>query len=239
MKKKLVWLNLALVALIVLAGWRARQAWREAERREQTVLRAALNPLPPPPLAPLAPVEPLAAVAYEEVAQKMLFTPDRNPTVVVEPAKPKPMPPLPVAYGVMNFGDGPIAVLAEKANTPHRAYKPGETIGEFKLLSASGTELVFEWEGQRIARRVEELRRRDSGERGGADVATHTATPAPPPSASVQVVQERPLGPGETVGSVRTCQPGDNMPPGTVVEGFRKVVSSTPFGRVCRWEPVQ
>jgi hypothetical protein len=238
LKKKLVWLNLALLALIVLAGWRARQAWLEAERREQAVLRATLKPLPPPPLAPLAAVEPLAAVAYEEVAQKMLFTPDRNPTVVIEPAKPKPMPPLPVAYGVMNFGDGPIAVLGEKANAPHRAYKPGETIGEFKLLSASGTELVFEWEGQRIARKVEELRQRASGDRGGGDTA-HTGTPAPPPQASIQVVQERPLGPGEAVSGVRTCQPGDSMPPGTVVEGFRKVVSVTPFGRVCRWEPVQ
>jgi len=240
MKKKLLLLNLALVALMGLAGWRARQGWVEAERREGAVLRVAQKPLPPPPFSPLPAVEPLAAAAYVEVAQKMLFAPDRNPTVMVEPAKPEPMPPLPAAYGVLNFGDGPIALLGEKANAPHRPVRPGETVGAFKLLSATSDELVFEWKGQKIARKVQELRVREAAE--GASSASESAARAvsvpPPPQAVVQVAPERPLGPGEAVGNVRTCQPGDSTPPGAVVQGFRKVVSSTPFGSVCRWEPV-
>ena len=232
-------LNLALLALIALAGWRARRAWLEAERHEAAVLRAPQKPLPPPPFAALPTAEPLAAMAYEEVAQKMLFTPDRNPTVVVEPAKPKPMPPLPVAYGVLNLGDGPLAILGEKAGRPHRAYRPSETIGEFKLLSIRGDELLFEWEGQQIAKRVDELRPREAGGGSGGDASAPVAAAPPPPQTLVQVAAERPLGPGESVGGgIRTCQPGDSNPPGAVVEGFRKVVSKTPFGTVCRWEPV-
>ena len=241
MKKRLALLNLALVALIALAGWRARQAWLEAEQREQTVLGVAPKPLAPPPFAPLPTVEPLSAVAYEEVAQKMLFVPDRNPTVVIEPAKPEPMPPLPVAYGVLNLGDGPIAVLGEKADAPHRAFRPGETIGAFKLVSVTSDELVFEWKGQTVAKRVEELRHREAGAgaSGAGEGPARAASPAAPQQAVVHVAPERPLGPGEAVGSVRTCQPGDSIPPGTVVGGFRKVVSTSPFGTVCRWEPVQ
>jgi hypothetical protein len=240
LKRKLVLLNLALAALIGLAGWQVRQSWIEAQRREQAVLRAPQKPLPPPPMAPAPAVEPVAAAAYEEVAQKMLFAPDRNPTVVVEPAKPEPMPPLPVTYGVLNFGDGPIAILAEKAGAPHRGYQPGQTIGAFKLLSATSDELVFEWKGQQVARKVEELRVREVREAGSTASEASSAAAAPPSQQSVvQVAPERPLGPGEAVGNVRTCLPGDNYPPGTVLQGYRKLVTTTPFGRVCRWEPVQ
>lgn len=239
MRRKLVLVNVALAALAALAGWRARQAWLEAERHEQSVLRAPQRPLAPPPFAPLPAVEPLSAVAYEEVAQKMLFVPDRNPTVMIEPPKPEPMPPLPVAYGVLNLGDGPTAVLGEKADAPHRAFRPGETIGAFKLVSVSSDELVFEWKGQKVVKRVEELRLRRARPSGADEGSALTPSPAVSQQAVVHVVPERPLGPGEAVGNVRTCQPGDSNPPGTVVGGFRKVVSTTPFGTVCRWEPVQ
>jgi hypothetical protein len=172
----------------------------------------------------------------------MLFVPDRNPTVIIEPVKPKPVPPLPVAYGVLNFGDGPAAILSEKVNSPNRAFQPGDMIGEFKLVAVSPEELVFEWEGKRIARKVEELRERSSSEASaGASSEPAGRTPsAPPPPVRTQVLAEKPLGPGEAAGGgVRACQPGDNMPPGAVVQGMRKVVSTSPFGTVCRWEPVQ
>jgi hypothetical protein len=39
--------------------------------------------------------------------------------------------------------------------------------------------------------------------------------------------------------STRACVPGDTTPPGTVQDGLRKVVSKTPFGESCRWEPAK
>jgi hypothetical protein len=45
--------------------------------------------------------------------------------------------------------------------------------------------------------------------------------------------------PGATSGQVKLCNPGDTSPAGAVVDGYRKVVTRTPFGEVCRWEPVQ
>lgn len=241
MKKRLILLDLALVALIALAGWRLRGNWLEARKRESVVLRVPQKPLPPPPYAPLARVEPLAAAAYVDVAQKMLFSPDRNPTVVVEAAKPKPLPAFPVAHGVLNLGDGPVAILSEKTGSPHRGYHPGEKVGEFKLAGVSPQELVFEWEGQRITKRVEELRERTASETGATSApGAESVRPAAMQATSVTVAPERPLGPGESAGGgVRACQPGDSTPPGTVVDGMRKMVSVSPFGKVCRWEPVK
>ena len=37
-------------------------------------------------------------------------------------------------------------------------------------------------------------------------------------------------------GGVKPCVAGDNQPAGTVVAGYKKVVSQTPFGSTCRWE---
>jgi hypothetical protein len=34
---------------------------------------------------------------------------------------------------------------------------------------------------------------------------------------------------------VKNCQAGDTSPAGTVVDGYKKVIEQTPFGRACRW----
>jgi hypothetical protein len=33
--------------------------------------------------------------------------------------------------------------------------------------------------------------------------------------------------------------PGDTTPAGTVRDGYRKLVTQTPFGNACRWELVK
>ena len=52
----------------------------------------------------------LRATKYNDVAQKNLFSKDRNPQVIIDPPKPpdppKPMPKLPVVYGVMGLPSG-------------------------------------------------------------------------------------------------------------------------------------
>jgi hypothetical protein len=44
-------------------------------------------------------------------------------------------------------------------------------------------------------------------------------------------------GMGVEIGTdIRACVPGDDSPAGTVRDGYRKVISDTPFSKVCRWE---
>ncbi len=47
-------------------------------------------------------------------------------------------------------------------------------------------------------------------------------------------------GPGAQVTSnMRACVAGDTSPAGTVKDGYRKVLTQTPFGANCRWEPAK
>jgi hypothetical protein len=46
-------------------------------------------------------------------------------------------------------------------------------------------------------------------------------------------------GPGADTGrGFKVCDPNDNTPAGTVVDGYRKIVNATPFGDACRWDPI-
>jgi hypothetical protein len=240
-RRKLLLLNLALLAAAALAGWRLRVAWQAAQERERALATRAVKPLPAPVFAPLPAAEPVEAVGYADIAQKMLFSKDRNPVVVVEtpaPPPPKPMPPLPVLFGVMNI-DGPTAILAEKAGAPHHEVRPGEPIGPFKLVAVDTQQIVLEWDGKRIERKIEEVVRRPEANeeqqpqgRVGTNVVP-PAAPTPPPAPARQGEPGVDIGKG-----VRACQPGDTAPAGSVYQGMRKVVSDSPFGQVCRWEPV-
>ena len=177
MNRRLILLNLALVALAGVLVWTLRVNWLEAQARERAVLRrkaepkAVLAPPTPPAVKPAAPAE------YIEVASKMLFSADRNPTVVVEPPKPVPqpvMPALPDYSGQMAIGD-PV-ILLSMANGAQRSYQIGDQVGEFKLVSFDQDKAVFEWKGKTIERKLADLRPKQA--------VAQAAPPAPPAPAS-------------------------------------------------------
>jgi hypothetical protein len=237
-------LNLVLLLANAAVGWRLHEDWLAARAREQTVLHHAIRPMPAPTISPPKLPEPVIAASYGVIAEKMLFSKDRNPTVVVEvtPPPPKPMPPLPVLYGLMNLMDGTTAVMSEKPNTRHQGVRPGDRIGEFTLVAIDNDEITLEWDGKPVTRRVDQMIDRAAPVPGTAD----SVTPRSAQSASALSAASTPsrsptaAGPGVDVGSpkLRACDPGDASPSGTVSQGFRKVVVPSPFGNVCRWEPI-
>jgi hypothetical protein len=231
-KRKLLLANLALLALSVAGGVHLRRAWTEARGREQAVLRKRIHPAPPPPISPLPAAAPVKADGYSDIAQKMLFSKDRNPVVVVEappPPKVVPMPPLPLFHGVLDLGDGPLAIMSLGPKGPHRDYQPGDKVGEFKLLAVTNEELVLEWDGKTITKKVDEILDRSTAAPPGPVAAAKPASLAPPPKA--------PEAPGgDTNGGIKACQPDDTSPAGTVTDGMRKVIKTSPFGTKCYWE---
>ncbi len=104
MKRKLILLNVALLVLAAAAAWQLRARWREGQAQERKLLQQSVKPVVPPPPPALEAPQAAKAAGYSEVAQKTLFSRDRNPNVVVEVAPPKPVPEFPVAYGIMNLG---------------------------------------------------------------------------------------------------------------------------------------
>lgn len=240
MKRKLLLANLVLVALGVAGAVHLRREWLDARAEEQAVLEKRIRPVPAAPWPPLPPVTPVRPADYGEIAQKMLFSKDRNPVVVVEPPpKPKevPMPPLPLFHGLVDFGDGPMAIMSEGPKAPHRDYQPGEKIGPFTLVAVDREELTLEWEGKTITKKVDDVIDRGAPAPAAAPAkqaaTVHPVPAAPPPP----VVAKTPGIPGvDLPGGIKACQPGDTSPAGTVTDGMRKVVRPGPFGSRCYWE---
>jgi hypothetical protein len=237
LKRKLVLLNVALVALIGAACWQLRVAWLAAKQHEKEVLvtakpkPAAALPYTPPQAPP-----PVVPVQYLDVANKNLFSRDRNPVVIIEPPKveppppPKPMPALPVVKGILNI-EGVTAIMTEAGKTVQKEIKPGDQIGEFKLLAINNQEIVLEWDGKEVRRPVQELFDRSIPEPTPA-----AAGPAPAPAAPKPQIQQQ-SGPGQDIGAGRkACVPGDTTAVGTVVDGLKKITWDTPFGKGCAWE---
>ncbi len=102
MNRRVLLLNLALFALAGALGWLLRLHWIDEKRHEREIFTRAAQKkaiLPPPPVQPPKPISP---AEYFDVAQRMLFSRDRNPNVIVEvkPPPPKPpVPPMPLYYG--------------------------------------------------------------------------------------------------------------------------------------------
>jgi hypothetical protein len=238
LKRKLLILNLGLAAFLAYAGYELRQAWLAEKAREAAELNKAVKPAAEPPYTSLTVAPPVAPAGYAAIAEQTLFDRSRSPNVVVEvppPPPPKPMPPLPLYHGQMNIGTGPMASLSEKPNSAHVFLHPGETIGQFKLVDVNTDEITLEWEGKTIRKSVDELLDRGAPQQAVA-TAARTEQQAPP---SQQAVAKTAVGPGADTGAgFKRCEPNDSTPAGTVVDGFRKVLSPTPFGEACRWDPV-
>ena len=194
MNRRLVLLNLALLALAGALVWTLRTHWLAAKTRERAVLqrKVAAKAVMPPPALPAVII--VAPAEYIDVAGKMLFSKDRNPIVVIEPPKPAPepvMPALPSYHGQMAIGE-PVVFLSMTANAAQRSYHAGEQVGDFKLVSFDDSRIAFEWKGKNVERKLEELRPKETTTQASAQTNTQSGgqnrSAAPSASAPIQSV---------------------------------------------------
>jgi hypothetical protein len=246
MSRKLLLLDAGLVALVVASGFQFRAEWKRHKERERATLNRPVKPVSVPAL-PAIPRQPdVVPNNYFKIAQQMLFDRSRNSDVAPPPPPPppppEPMPPLPVYHGMMSLGStGPIAILSVTAAAPHQGIHPGEQIGQFTLVDVNSNGITLEWKGQRIYKDADELSNRagGSGPQEAAPVA-ETRTAAPLPAAAAPPAAPPKAGPGEeTAFGNRICRMDDGVAENAVVDGYRKVVHVTPFGRSCTYERAQ
>jgi hypothetical protein len=245
LNRKIILLNLVLLALAGWLFWMLRVKWLELHQHEHTVLalspkgRSLYAPSPPPMFK--AP----AAAEYNQVAQNMLFAKDRNPNVIVDPPPPPPptpppppMPELPAYYGsIALFGD-PV-VLLSLSKGPQKKYHAGDKVGPFQLVSFDREKVVFDWNGKLVERKPEELKEQAASAQETADAAPPRVAPVvlvPPPPPDAPKISEK-IG-ADNGGGVHQCVAGDTTPPGTIVDGYKKVETMNMFGKTCMWQQV-
>jgi hypothetical protein len=246
--RKIWLLNLALLTLAGVLGWQLRIRWLAGKTQERAFLslpphiRALVAP-PPPPALPQ-----VKASDYDQVAQQMLFSRDRNPNVIVQPPPPPPPPPpmpaLPVYYGQMALG-APVALLSVAAGGEQKSYHAGEAVGKFKLVAFDSNTITFEWDGKNVVRKLSEVEAKDAPPSNAAPVAA-LPTPESGPKTSILVEPAKPAlatkapEPGTDVGGgFRGCVAGDTSPAGTVTNGYKKNITQSLMGPQCFWEKVK
>ena len=256
MRRNLLALDLLLLALCGLSLWRFTGFRHERLAEHANFLKHTEVAVPAPVVLMPPPLAPVAAGPYLEVAQQLLLSGDRNPSVILDVVPPKVMPALPRAYGAMDLGEGPRVVLAAAHNGQQRSYAVGETLGEFKLLAITQAGVVFEWDGKQVAARYDELRDLTAppvqAAASARPASATSAQGAPPPAGQPAGAPSKPAGvqtiasssstqgkPGAGSGFARSCQAGDTSPEGTVAEGYRKVIQDLGVGKNCYWEKVQ
>ena len=250
MRGRLFLINLLLLACIAGAAMELKKLLEETQKREETV-RANSPKLPTAKGVAAAPnVEKTTPANYLDIATRLLFSRDRNP--VVEPPPP-PAPPqvpaFPLAYGVLMIGDPPTVMLSEAKGKPQKGYRPGDRVGDFKIVAVTGADVTFEWQGKNFTKTLGELADKEASKllasapvQSAPENAASSAAPVAAPTVTSlgggSTADKQ--GPGQVVTpSMKQCQPGDTTPDGAIVDGYRKINTATPFGFQCRWEKVQ
>ena len=250
MKQKLLALNIGLGLIVVFAALELVSRIREADDRRNTLLGAADTKESPDFPAP-GEMARLRPADYRPIVDRLLFSPDRNPVIeVAEPVEEKSeRPAFPLLVGVMDFGDGPIAMMSETARGTPRPVALGEKVGDFKFLAVSRDHITLEWSGRKFEVGEDELTgAKASSAPPKAKRARTQRTAARRPSkaaSSANLSGEKPksvsskhyIGPPLTGQSGRrAADPNDGVTDGTESDGWLRRVRKTPFGSQHWWE---
>jgi hypothetical protein len=256
MKQKLLLLNLGLLALLLAGGFELSRRVEQARSRYQILHPFEAAKEAPPFPSPQTPGR-VRQADYLPIVDRLLFFSDRNAIVEVEAPEEKIVerPALPLLSGVMNFGEGPIALMAEGARDEPRPVAVGEKVGEYTFLGFSGDKLKLGWQGEELEVSQDSLvgdpqsgsrsSSRPAGAPGGSPATAARRAAASRRQAETKTPQapadnRKTLGGRYNIGTeirpgVFRADPRDSSPAGTEYEGYRKVVNPTPFGSQSWW----
>lgn len=252
MKRKLLLLNAMLLGLLILGGAELYSRWLQAEGRYATLEKYAGEKEAPgyPAGSAEAAVRP---GAYMPVVERLLFSKDRTSIVEVVVAEPvvEQRPALPFYSGLVDFGDGPLALMAPTSSGEPVWTAIGEKVGEFTFQGlVEDGRVKLTWKDQELTVDQSELigagaapaqpqqanNRRPPKPRPGQ-------APAPAAAATANMAEQAPATVGGQFNIGKELRPGvfaadpkDPAPDGTEHKDYVKRVRKTPFGAQSWWE---
>ncbi len=245
MSRNLVLLNLALLALLVAFTTGLYRRTKDARQRYDIFERTGSGQGTPAFSRPAKPAA-IRPSDYLAVVDRLLFSKDRNPIVTVEVPLPEvaARPDLPRFIGLMDLGEGPIALLASDSKAIPKAVARGEKVGEFTFVEAHEDSITFQWQDETIEVSQAELKGSPVQAAGTSLTPRRAAAGRPQPGSSARLDPQREgrvggrhnIGP-ELAGrpGVYAADPKDTSTHGTEHEGFVKTVKKTPFGTQSWW----
>ena len=156
-RRGLLFLNLFLLAGVVLLAQQLRAAWNHFDQSndlQATALNAADDPSAQGDAAAQSAETARSFPEFLIISERNLFSPDRRPEVVEEaPAeepRPPPLPKKPELNGVSTIGDLQQAFLTvyegqSKAQGSPRVVQVGDTVQGYSVRTISETSLTLEW----------------------------------------------------------------------------------------------
>ena len=136
----------------------------------------------------------------------------------------------------------PVVFLAT-GPTDEKGYRKGDMVGKFKLVAFDHDNITLEWDGKNLEHKVTDLVSRDPQPAQPAATPAAAAPSAPITSlggATPTRLNTNDANPalGTDMGGPRACVAGDNSPAGTILSGYRKVITQGLMGQSCHWEPM-
>ena len=228
MKRNLILANLFLVATALFVGHQLKSQW--IQFGVENNLQALEAKKEQAAAGTKAVAQPREVSNYGAIVESLLFNPDRNSVVVIDPAtvvaeRPKPKP---ILTGIVGLGAYDIALMlpAEaRDNSEYRRLKVGDSISGYTLVKCLDQKVLMSLDGKEVEIPISEpkhLVARDASPvttgAGGSKVTTLGAAPNAQ-SATRPAAQP----------------PATQVPIGTVIQG--KVLKSfpTPFGPMNLW----
>jgi hypothetical protein len=232
MSRRLLFLNLALLTLIVLGIVRLRynvQVFAAGHRVDQ-IRPESDKPLPKTVAA--------AAVAakqeWPDIATHNPFSFDRNDVAIVvsQPAPQQPKRPKPLLYGTISFGKDPLAMLAP-GDAPARSSRPvhaGEIFDGWSVVEIQDKTVIVKWDEVKETLIIDPtaLTARDYTKTAGSGPALQPVVAVAPAAA--------PVTPAATAPSSNPFAP---QPTTVSPTGKRQILVHTPFGDKIMDDPNQ
>ncbi len=233
MKKNLILFNLLLAVLAVLLGYQLRSRWvRYQSQHDVALLNPKAGRTDAGEKSVAAAREPSN---YTAIVDNHLFSSDRNSVIPEDPeASAKPPGLKPILMGTLEFGEEPFALMVSDQPRDASSYKElkvGESLDGYTLVKILEQKVIMSVDGNEVEVRLNEpskLVARDTG--------------PTPQSSSGNAGRVITVGSsiGSSTGGPAVSTPAKGaIPPGTIVNGKRKIVVPSPFGPMESWEDVK